>query len=188
MLQIQVNIRLRCNLPGFFEKRKDMPDRFIQASRIQAARPDSLHDHPVVKAVVPGHFQVQAGLHGQNAIIHCAPIAHRDTLVAPFLAQEVLQEPPVFAGVNAIHFVVGTHYSPRVRLFYCCFKGHQVDLAPRPFISHRTAGKTSFFLVVQGEMFQRGAHPGLLQSVHERRCQFPREKRIFGIVLKITPT
>ena len=64
-----------------------------------------------------GHFEIHTRFDAFGAIVHCAPVADYDSVISPFVAQDVVEEAFVVAQIRAVQAVVGAHN----RGWFFCF-------------------------------------------------------------------
>lgn len=81
--------------------------------------------------------------------------------------------------------IIGRHDGPRRSLPDRDLEAAQVNLPKRPLTDHGIDTLAVALLIVRREMLDRSPDALRLNPAHHRGAHFPRQKRIFGIVLEI---
>ena len=88
-----------------------------------------------------------------------------------------------------INHVVRGHNRHWLRMFNSNLKSLQIDFSQRTLGQHRIRSHTIILLIVAGKMFNRcTASLNALHTKRHSRCHHTGQKRILGIVLKVTAT
>lgn len=89
---------------------------------------------------------------------------------------------------NAVETVVGGHDGPWPCLAHDVFEGTQVDLPQRAFVDVGAGPHPLVFLVVRGEVLDRGAGSPPLKPAHPCRAHPAAQERVLGEVLEVAST
>ena len=141
----------------------------------------------VVRGILAGHFEVHAGLEALDAVRRRrAPVADDIAVKAPFVAEDVGQQPLVLRRIRAVDAVVRAHDRPGLRLAHGRLKAREVDFAQRALVDDAVAGHAVVLLIVGGEMLQADADVLALHAVDVARGQLARQVRVLGKVLEVS--
>ena len=138
----------------------------------------------LVVGVAWRHFEVEARVEGGHAIMVGTPVAHDDAFETPFVAQHVGEQPVILGGMHAVDAVVCTHDGPRLGLLDDVLECREVDFAQRTLGDVGADAQTVGFLVVGGEVLERGAHALGLHACDDADCLMARQIRVFGPVFE----
>ena len=78
-----------------------------------------------------------------------APVTDDDTIVAPILFQNLVQENIIVTIVLVLIEIIGAHDAPRSTLLYCCLESRQVDFVQGTVAHLYIHVKTELLVVVQ---------------------------------------
>ena len=144
-------------------------------------------DRGVADPEIRRHLKIKTAAQGRNPIMNRTPVGYHQTLEAPFLAQDLGQQPVVLRAVGAIQLVVGAHDRPRLRGLHDPLERRQIDLAEGPLVDLGTDPKSIILLIIRCIVLQRGADPLALRASHHWDGEFTGQPRIFGEILKVPP-
>ncbi len=130
------------------------------------------------------HFHIKPRIGGGHRAMRRAPIGHHETGKAPLLIQGLVEQEGILARVDGIHHVVRAHHRACSALLNCRLESRQVNLVQGSFINLRVHAPAIIFLVVRGEMLDRGNHPLRLDALDFRRRELTRQVRIFAQALE----
>ena len=146
--------------------------------------------YKLVRAISAGrrHFQMAACPYSFNKVVVCAPVRNYKTVKSPVIPQDLLQKVGVFIGVDPVDHVVGRHDGFRMPFFYGNFKVGQVDFTKRALIHYRVGCHPAQLNIISCKMLWACRNPVCLDTADIAGSHLPREIRILGKILKITPT
>src|SRR5215469_10468689 len=116
-----------------------------------------------------------------------APVGQNEALVIPLLLQNVREEIFVFAGVVAIHAIVGTHHGRWIRFERADLEGEQIALAHGPLVDVYVNRVAAAFLIVQRIVLDVSKHMLRLSSLDQLSHHAAGQDRVFTHVLKRSP-
>ncbi len=112
-------------------------------------------------------------------------VTHHKALEADLIAQDAVQDLIVFARVNEVDFIEGTHGSAGVRCLDPDSEGTNIDFLEGAFTHHRVATDKAIFLLVVGGVVLDVAHHRVLLYPVELGCRDgARYQRIFAVSLE----
>ena len=132
-----------------------------------------------------GHFEVEAGVGGGDAVVGGGPVRHHDAVEVPLVLGDVDVEVGVLGGVFAVDEVVAIHNGADVGLFDGSLKGGQVDLAEGALADDGVGGEAGVFAVVGGEVLDGGGDVLGLDSVDVADGDLGGEEGVFAEVLEV---
>ncbi len=77
------------------------------------------------------HLYVQTVESGLLRVVGAAPVGDHDSVESPFIAQDVLEQTLVVAGVLTLIAVVGAHYAPHLAILHGLLEGRKIYLIER---------------------------------------------------------
>ena len=104
------------------------------------------------------------------------------------MPEDLLDQPRVLAGVDAIQAIVGAHHGPYATLLDGGFEGGQVDLAQGARVNLGADRHALGLLVVGGEVFDRGQHALALHALDVGNGRAAGQLWIFAVVLEVAAT
>ena len=134
-----------------------------------------------------GHFDVRTGNHQKVGINNSPPVRHNQAVKAPFVTQNVGDEPFVLRGPCAVDLVIRSHYRFGVCFLNGSLKRREINFTQGAFIHNAVAVAPVVIGVVGGEVFDRCDYAIVLNPLdifdHGSRGQVG----IFAGILKISP-
>ena len=159
----------------------------VDRGLVQLASPDGADDPLGAQATGAGHLQVQPGGQRGHRVVHGAPVGDHRAGEAPFLAQDLSQQPPVVGRIHAVDLVVRAHHGGRLGLGDDALEGGQVNLAQRALVSVGADQHPVGFLVVGREVLDRRPDALALLALDVRGAEQAGQQRILGVVLEVPP-
>ena len=167
------------------DDRQDPAHGAVKRFDRKTSGPDGGDDELVGMPSGGGHLQFAARRDSRDMVVDRAPVGHDEAVEAPVVAQPSGQRGRVFRTVHAVRLIIGRHHGPGAALLYGAFEIRPVYLAERPFVDHGVDRHAAGFLIVGGEMLERGADVLRLDPVDPGGGDFPGNDRIFGKILEI---
>jgi len=140
----------------------------------------------VVLAFLPRLQHVITCRDGSHGIFSGIPVGHHQSLESPFIAEDIFGQFAVFAGVFAVHLVVGGHHAPGLSLLDGYLEAFQIKLAQGALRQSGVVVVAVGFLVVHGEVLQAGAGTFALDAVDVGSGYLAHQHGVFGIILVVS--
>ena len=164
----------------------DIPVKNLLIERLVGKRAENFGLMVFVMTVrEAAHDDIVARLHLSHPVVAGEPVGHHHSVEAPFVPQHRGQQVAVLGGVHPVKPIIGRHDGPRRSLPDRDLEAAQVNLPKRPLTDHGIDTLAVALLIVRREMLDRSPDALRLNPAHHRGAHFPRQKRIFGIVLEI---
>ncbi len=154
---------------------------------VEATTLDGCHHLGIARATVSRHLQVETSCERGDPVAYRTPVGDDQAVVPPLVAQHLGEQPRVLGGEHAVDGVVGAHHRPRVGVAHDPLERPQVELAKWPFVDVGADPQPIVFLVVGGEVLERGPHALRLHTAHPCGAQQPGEEGVLGEVLEVAP-
>lgn len=115
------------------------------------------------------------------------PVRHDQTVISPFLPEQLLHQIAAFRGVDTVEQIVGGHQGGGITFPDTDLKAPDIDL-PEGTFADMTVGNISIgLLVVAAEVLHRSALAGVLLYASGNGCaDYTAVQRVFGAVLKVS--
>ena len=107
----------------------------------------------VCNAAARGHFEVKPRAYAFYAVVGSVPVAHYDSVEAPFVSQYIGQKTLVVGEICTVEFVVRTHYGIGLSLD-SLFESGKINFSKRTLVYDGIYRHTQFFLVVCAEVLK----------------------------------
>jgi hypothetical protein len=101
------------------------------------------------------HFKIKTSIESRGDRVGSTPVAHDQTVPAPFSAQDLLQKESLRVCVMSVHLVVCSHDGARFGFLDGNLERLQVDLPQCPFADDLVDAETLRLLLIRYEMFYR---------------------------------
>jgi len=115
-----------------------------------------------------------------------APIGNNQSGIAPFSAQNTVNQIGVFRRIAAVQSVIRRHYAKRIALADCDFKAFQVYFAQGALADYGIGLIAVILLVVAGEMLYTRRNSLRLYSTDNCGSHFSGNERVLGEIFKIS--
>ena len=136
--------------------------------------------------VAAGHLQILARRNARGAVVSSHPVGHDYALKAPFAAQDIGYQPPVFRAVCAVYFVVRRHHRRSLAALYRRLERSNVHLAqgaPGDFCGIHGARPLA---AVAGKVLYARRHALALHAAYILRRELARKVWFLRKVFKIS--
>ena len=131
------------------------------------------------------HFQVHAVGGGLVGIVDAAPVRHDQSLEAPFLFEDLIEQVGILAAVLPAELIVGAHDAQRAAFLDGGAEGGQINLAQRALVHEDVDGAALNFLVVGGKMLGAGGDALGLLALDVIDSNARREEGVFAHVFEV---
>ncbi len=99
-------------------------NRFLQRTVLYGS-----YDFLVIYTAGRGHFQFQSGFQSGYTLVDRTPVGHHVSLEAPFVTQDICQQPGIFGGKGSVDPVVGAHKCVGLGFLYRSLECREIDFA-----------------------------------------------------------
>lgn len=135
-----------------------------------------------------GHLQVESCYNGSSGAVSAVPVAHDQTLPAPFLPEHLIEILGVLAARHAIDAIVRRHKRTGLGVPNSNLEGQRVNLTQRPLGDDALHRHAPVLLIIAQEVLDGGLDSGALDATDESRGTKASEEGIFANGLESSST
>ncbi len=164
----------------------DAAHRSIELAFVEVAGVHASRQTPEVQAA--RHLDVESGAHAGGVVVRPDdPIGLHETLKAPLVLEDVLQQWRGEVAVEAVDLVVRAHHRRDVRVLHGAAEVREVDLAQRALVDGHVHHVPGVFDAVRREVLGAGEHSLRLHALDERHAHRAQMSDVFGVGLLRAP-